>query len=217
MTFDHPPLSAAVLAGGKSERMGRDKAFLPLWDDGPTMIEMVLDRLKGVASDVMIIANDPERYSSLGLRVEPDGYLGLGTLAGIHAALTTARHDHCLVVACDMPFLQPDFLRRMASEPRDYDIFIPQVPGESRQGSSGVIYQTLHAIYGKGCLPAMERQLASGQRQVIRFFPEVIVRVMEPREVERLDPTQISFFNANTPEAYSEARALAAREHLHHN
>lgn len=215
MTFDHPPLSAAVLAGGKSERMGRDKAFLPLWDNGPSMLEMVLHHMRRVADDLLIVANDPERFAGLGLRVVPDKYPGLGALAGIHAGVSSARHDHCLVVACDMPFLQEAFLRRMAEEPRTYDILIPQVPGESRQGNSGLVFQTLHAIYGKQCLPAMARQLSAGQKQVIRFFPEVRVRVLDLPEIASFDPNQMSFFNANTPEAYDEARSFAAREHLY--
>jgi molybdopterin-guanine dinucleotide biosynthesis protein A len=58
-----------------------------------------------------------------------------------------ASHEHCLIVACDMPLLSPAILAYMAAQPRDYDVLIPQTPGVSRQGNSGQIYQTLHAIY----------------------------------------------------------------------
>ncbi len=149
-------LSAAALAGGKSRRMGTDKAFLPLVDGGPPMLALVLDQLSTVADDVTIVANDCERYQQFGARVVPDAHLEIGALGGIHAAVSQAANEHCLVVACDMPFLNAALLQRMASQPRDYDVLVPVIPGESRQGGEGRVYQTLHAIYGKG-LPAGDR------------------------------------------------------------
>jgi molybdopterin-guanine dinucleotide biosynthesis protein A len=189
--------------------MGRDKAFLSLVSEGAALIEIVLERLHAVADDVMIVANDRELYGSLDARVVPDLELGLGTLAGIHAAIRGARNDHCLVVACDMPFLNQDLLQAMCSHPRDYDVLVPRLPGESRQGAGGFVFQTLHAIYGKGCVPAIERWIAGGNRQVIGFFGDVRVETMELDDVRKHDPELRSFFNANTPEALAAATDLA--------
>jgi molybdopterin-guanine dinucleotide biosynthesis protein A len=202
------PLSAAVLAGGKSRRMGTDKALLSLMDGGPPLMAMVLERLAAVADDVMAVANDGERYARFGVPVVADLLAGAGTLAGIHAAIAHAKHDHCLVVACDLPFLSNALLRRMASETRDYDVLVPRLPGESRQGG-GLVYQTLHAIYGKACLPAIESRVEQGQLQVIRFFPDVRVRALGLAEVASFDPDLLSFFNANSPEALAAATRLA--------
>lgn len=206
---NHPaaPLSAAVLAGGMSRRMGTDKALLPLVPGGPPLLRLVLDRVAQVADETVVVASDRPAYGGFGVRVVPDRYAEAGTLGGIATALETAAHPHVLVVACDMPFLEPSLLRWMAVQPRDYDVLVPRLPGESRQGT-GFVFQTLHAIYGRGCVPAIVEQLAAGRRQVIGFFPNVRVRPIELEEVRRVDPPLRSFFNANTPEAATEARRL---------
>jgi molybdopterin-guanine dinucleotide biosynthesis protein A len=191
--------------------MGQDKAFLRLEPDGPMLLEIVLDRLRGVAGDVLIVANDVKRHEGFGARVVPDAIPGFGTLSGIHAALTAAAHEHCLVVACDMPLLSPAVLRYMAAQRRDYDVLAPQTPGVSRQGNSGQIYQTLHAIYAKRCAEPIASQLATGNRQVVGFFPQVHVRVPDRQALQALDPQELTFVNTNTPEALDAARETAAR------
>jgi molybdopterin-guanine dinucleotide biosynthesis protein A len=208
-TIPLKPLSAAVLAGGKSRRMGRDKALLPITPGGPPMLAIVLKRLATIADDLMVIANDAPRYESFGARVVSDQREGGGSLIGIHSALGHARYEHCLVVACDMPFLSLPLLSRMAAEPRDFDVLVPLLPGESRQGGDGLVYQTLHAIYSKNSLAAIEARLDRQTRQVIAFFPDVRVRALSHDEVARWDPELRSFFNANTPEALELAGAMA--------
>jgi molybdenum cofactor guanylyltransferase len=205
-----PPLSAAVLAGGKSSRMGTDKALLPLVDGGPSLLEIVLDRVSRVAAEMLIVGGDSERYGRFGVRVVPDRFPDSAALGGIATALGEAQHEHCLVVACDMPFLNVRLLEQMARAPRDYDVLVPAIPGASRQSREGIVYQTLHAIYGRGCLPAIERLVAAGRLQVVGFFPEVAVRAIPVDEVQRCDPELRSFFNANSPEALARARALVA-------
>ena len=208
------PLSAAALAGGKSRRMGTDKAFLPLVDGGEPMMALVLARLRTIADDVMIVANDHERYEPFGARVVPDLHTEIGALGGIHAAVCHAAHEHCLVVACDMPFLNLGFLERMASEPRDYDVLVPVVPGESRQGREGSIMQTLHAIYSTGCLQAIEARIRAGDRRAISFLDDVRVRELNVTEIADWDVTLRSFFNVNTPESLATAAAMAGGEEL---
>lgn len=210
MTNDHPPLSAAVLAGGQSSRMGQNKALLPLGPGGMPMLGIVLEQLRLIADDLTIVANDGRPYEQFGVRVIPDLRSGNGALGGIEAAVKGALHDHCMVVACDMPFLNPGLIRRLAREPRDYDVLAPLIPGESRQGPGGLVYQTLHAIYGKSCAAAIERRLKNGDRRVIGFFEDVRVRTIDVEEVRRWDPELRSFFNANTPEALASASKILA-------
>src|SRR5215208_992313 len=204
------PLGAAVLAGGQSRRMGTDKALLPLVTGGPPMLGLVLERLSAVADDTIIVADDQPRYAAFGTRVVPDLNRHVGALGGIQAAITWSAHEHILVVACDMPFLSPALLQRMADEPRDYDVLVPLIPGESRQRGDSLVYQTLHAIYSKRCLPFIEQQIAEGNRQVIGFFEGVRVRTLDVREIARWDPGLQSFFNANTPESLRLAAQLSA-------
>jgi molybdopterin-guanine dinucleotide biosynthesis protein A len=205
------PLSAAALAGGQSRRMGTDKALLPLAAGGEPMLGVVLKRLSAVADDVLVVADNRAKYAALGARVVPDLRPDVGALGGIQAAIASSAHDHCLVVACDMPFLSLPLLQRMADEPRDYDVLVPLVPGESRQRSDGLVFQTLHAIYGKKCLPFIEQRIIEGKKQVVAFFEDVRVRTLDVAEITRWDPDLRSFFNANTPEALRAAAQIISR------
>ena len=209
------PLGAAVLAGGQSRRMGTDKALLPLVPGGQPMLGVVLERISSVADDMIVVADEQARYAAFGVRVVPDLSRQVGALGGIQAAIAWSAHEHCLVVACDMPFLSLPLLRRMADEPRDYDVLVPLLPGESRQRDDGLVYQTLHAIYSKRCLPFIEKRIAEGRKQVVAFFEDVRVRTLDVVEISRWDPDLWSFFNANTPEAMliaARVSALAERE-----
>jgi molybdopterin-guanine dinucleotide biosynthesis protein A len=181
--------------------MGTDKALLPLVAGGQPMLGVVLERLSTLADDTFVVADDQARYSELGVRVVPDLSRHVGALGGIQAAIAWSAHEHCLIVACDMPFLSLPLLRRMAAEPRDYDVLVPLIPGESRQRDDGLVYQTLHAIYSKRCLPFIEKRIAEGRKQVVGFFADVRVRTLDVAEITRWDPDLLSFFNANTPEA----------------
>ncbi|HEX2283198.1 MAG TPA: molybdenum cofactor guanylyltransferase [Thermomicrobiales bacterium] len=205
------PLSAAALAGGASRRMGSDKALLSLVPGGEPLLGIVLEQLAHVSDDLLVVANNQERYAPFGARVVPDLHPEVGALGGIHAAIARSAHEHCLVVACDMPFLCLPLLRRMAGEPRDYDVLVPLIPGESRQRPDGLVFQTLHAIYSKRCLPFIENRIAEGKKQVIGFFEDVRVRTLDVAEVVRWDPDLRSFFNANTPEALLTAAEMIPR------
>lgn len=200
-------VTAAVLAGGMSRRMGTDKALLPLRPGEPPLLGLVLDRVARVADEVLLVASGRPEYAGFGVPVVPDQFPGAGTLGGIASGLAAAANRRCLVVACDMPFLSVPLLRWMAAEPFDYDVLVPLLPGESRQGR-GVVYQTLHAVYGRGCLPAIERRLGEDRRQVIGFFGDIVVRTVGEETVRGFDPLLRSFFNANTPEAVARARRM---------
>jgi molybdopterin-guanine dinucleotide biosynthesis protein A len=207
------PLSAAVLAGGRSTRLGTDKALLTLHPDGPPLATIVLDLLRHLSDDLFLVSPPRPAYSTLGTPVLPDLYGATGPLGAIASALTHARHAFCLIVSCDMPFLNPDLLYWMARKPRDYDVLVPKLRGESRQGS-GFVFQTMHAIYGKRCLPAIERALAEGRLQTVSFFSEVKVEAIDEEETRQFDPDLRSFFSVNTPEALVQAHRRS-REKMH--
>jgi molybdopterin-guanine dinucleotide biosynthesis protein A len=209
MSNEVVPLSAAILAGGKSSRMGMDKALVRLAPDDPPLLGLVRDRLQEVADDIFLVAEPRLDYTRLVSRVVPDDEPGNGPLGGIATAIRHARHEHCLVVSCDLPFLNPRLISWMASLPRDYDVLIPRLPGESRQGGTWT-YETLHAIYGRACLPAIGHQLAEGKRQIVGFFGAVTVQPIDEPELRRFDPELRSFYNTNTPEALARARRWRA-------
>ena len=201
-----PPLSVAILAGGQSRRMGRDKAMLSLWPGGPPLLQLVVDIVAPLADDVFVVASGRPAYADFGVRVVPDAYPDAATLGGIATAIESSRTDATLVVACDMPMLSAQLIRHLRDVPRDYDVLVPVLAGESRQGGR-LVRQTLHAIYRPACLPPIREKIDAGRLQVIGFFPEVRVREMSEGEVRRFDPDLRSFHNANTPEAAAVAAA----------
>jgi molybdopterin-guanine dinucleotide biosynthesis protein A len=186
-------VSAAIMAGGKSRRMGQDKAWIEL--DGEPLITRVAKVLAEVADEVIVVANDP-RYESLGLRVVPDRFPDGGALGGIATGVSAATHDRVLVAACDMPFLLVEVWRVLLDHRYEADVVIPKIANE---------FETLHALYSKTCVAPMERALAAGKMRVISFFDEVRVYAIAERELRVADPTLRSFTNVNTPEELASA------------
>jgi molybdopterin-guanine dinucleotide biosynthesis protein A len=182
-------VSAAVMAGGRSRRMGRDKAWLDVGDGRP-IVQRVLDVLSEVADEVIIVAND-ERFRTLGPRVVPDRFPDGGALGGIATGIGAATHDRVIVAACDMPFLRSEVFRLLIGRADGVDVVVPRVAGE---------YETLHALYTKACLAPIERALAAGRMRVISFFDEVRVRAIDEPELRGADPELRSFTNVNTPQ-----------------
>lgn len=187
-------VSAAVMAGGKSRRMGHDKAWLDVGDGRP-IVRRVIDVLSLVADEVFIVAND-ERYRSLGLRVVPDRFPDGGVLGGIATGIGAAAHDRVLVAACDMPFLRPEVFRLLVERSEGWDAVVPKVGDE---------HETLHALYTKACLGPIERALAAGRMRVISFFGDVRVRILDEAEMRAVDPDLVSITNVNTPEELAAA------------
>lgn len=195
------PISAVILAGGRSTRLGRDKAFLKV--NGQTLIERIIDRLAQLSEEIIIVTNDVDRYEHLAATVVTDVVPGKAALGGLHSGLLAAGNPHNLVVACDMPFLNLSLLRYMQGFTASYDVVIPRV---------GEFTEALHAFYSRSCLPHIERQLQSGHLQVSHFFPSVRVRYVEQEEIEIFDPDLVSFFNINSQEDLERARETWSRE-----
>ncbi len=193
------PLSTAILVGGQSRRMGTNKALLTLAPSGPTVIELVVCAVRQVTDDIALVGPHPDRVAYPDLPWVTDETSGAGPLAGIQAALTHARHESVLVVACDMPFLNPALLRYMISQPRDYDILVPEIDQR---------LQPLHAIYRRSCLPIIGRFLDRGENRVQGWFPEAKVMVIPEPIVARHDPSLRSCLNLNTPADLALARRI---------
>lgn len=190
-----------VLAGGKSSRMGRNKALLDV--GGKPIIQRVTEALTQAADRVAVISNAPEDYAFLGVPIVEDRVAGIGPLGGLHAALIAARSEVCLVVACDLPLIRPELLRMLAAEVAGQDAAVPC----TEEGC-----HPLCAAYARTGLPAAEAQIRDGNYRVLGFLRQVRTRWVGPEVWSRADPEGLSFVNVNTPDAYEKARALLGGE-----
>ena len=177
---------------------GRPKALIEL--GGRRIIERVLAAIRPVVDDVLLVTNTPELYGFLGLPMVPDVYPDHDSLGGIHAGLKAASGDAAFTVACDMPFLHTEIARLVAGRAAEADVVVPRV---------GDQLETLHAVYGKACLPHIEERLLSGRFKVIGFFDRV--RVLEIPETVFIPyrAPEVAFMNVNTPHELDLARAIA--------
>ena len=198
-------ISAVILAGGQSRRLGRDKAVEPI--GGLPLIRRVIERVEQVASEVLVVVADSSRGEELPLdprhQVVPDRYPGTGSLGGIFSGLDAASNPWVVAVACDMPFLNLSLIGRMLALREDMDVVVPLIEGRP---------EPTHALYAKACLPFIEPKLLDRQLKISGFYDQVRVHYVPEEEVASMDPQFLSFFNVNTPEDLDKAMDLAAQE-----
>jgi len=192
-------VTGVVQAGGKSTRMGgRPKALIQL--GGRSIVERVVAALTPVVDGVLVVTNTPELYAFLGLPMVADVYPDHGSLGGIYSGLSAAG-EIAFTVACDMPFLHPEVVRLVVARAGEGDVVIPRV---------GEQYETMHAAYGKACLPHIEERLRTGRLKIVGFFDRVRVVEIGEAEIARFRDPAVAFMNVNTPDELERARALAA-------
>ncbi len=192
-------IGAAILAGGESRRMGRNKALLRPVPGGMSLIEMVVARLSEAGLDVpILISNDPGEYSFLNLQIIPDDIPGTGALGGVLTVLRHSPYDRVLVVACDMPFLNPALLRYMCEMPGKYDVLVPA--WNDKDGVQRV--EPLHAIYAQSAVPLIEQRISSGKLRMSDLLHSLNTEYLSEREIRSRDPGLLSFQNINTPGEY---------------
>jgi len=193
-------VTGVIQAGGRSVRMGgRPKGLMEL--GGRRLVERVLMALTPVVDDVLVVTNTPQLYAFLGLPMVQDVYPDRGSLGGIYSGLRAAPGQAALTVACDMPFLHPEVLKLVAERSGEGDVVIPRV---------GDQLETLHAAYGKACLPHIEERLLAGKLKIIGFFEKVRVVEITEADVARFRDPRLVFMNVNTPEELDRARELMA-------
>jgi molybdopterin-guanine dinucleotide biosynthesis protein A len=186
-------MTGIVLAGGESRRMGDDKAFLKI--DGRPLIEHVLAALRQAAGTIIIVTNSPAAYASYDAEIVGDEGEKRGSLIGLYSGLLRSRDDYSIVVACDMPFLNPGLLSHMAGLAHGYDAVLPR---------SGDLVEPLHAVYGRHLLPVIKSSIDRDDRRIRSIFQERRIRYVSEEEMDRFDPRRRSFINLNTRKEYEE-------------
>jgi len=189
-------VTAFVLAGGKSMRMGRDKAFLQLGDR--TLLARAVDLASAVAGDVRIVG-DARKFARFGAVVE-DVYRERGPLGAIHAALLSTTTELNLMLAVDLPFLQPEFLQYLISEAHRTGAVVT-VP---RAGGG---LQPLCAVYLRRFAELAERSLREGRNKIDSLFAEVETRVVGEEELSQAGFSAEMLRSLNKPEEWEEAKS----------
>lgn len=194
-------IAVAILCGGRSSRMGRDKGLMAFL--GRPLIQRVVERIRPLSDDILLVTRRCDDYRFLGLPMLSDLVPDRGPLGGVFTAM--ARHPATVmaVVACDMPFVNAALLEHARSqlEARGCDAVVPLV--EDRP-------EALHAVYRVApCLQAARAALAAGELKMMAWLDRVHAHFLSADEVAGLDPDGLAFMNVNTVEEFRAAEALA--------
>jgi len=180
-----------VLAGGRSARMGRDKALLP-WGDGD-LLDHALTRLRACCDDVRVLCGPEPRYLERGVPSELDAAHNVGAVAGLLTALERAAGRPALVLAVDLPHVTVPLLEALVARLPAHDAVVPASPRGPEPAC---------AVYGPGCLAPLRQRMAGGQLSLQSFWPDVRVARLEGAALARFGDPQRLFDNVNTPGDY---------------
>ena len=186
-------MNAVILVGGKSSRMGSNKAFLEL--KGKTFIEMQIELLREMFDEISISANTSSEYEYLNLPISKDIYPGKGPLGGIYTSLINSSSLHTFMLACDMPFVGLELIKHLKGLTKEYDVVIPK----SEKG-----LEPLHAFYSKNCIDPIKKSLDDNNLRIISFFSHVNVKIVELDSLASSDNFKNSIKNLNTMADYED-------------
>lgn len=186
-----PDVTGVILAGGKSSRMGKDKASLEV--NGSTLFERMLDVLQGLFPNVLIAGDRPDLIRP-GVSCYPDVYPG-SALGGLYTGLLKAQTDWVFVAPCDMPHVEAELIRVLLDRRAGQQIVVPRT-------HAGL--EPLFALYHKACLGPMRSMLEEGHYRIYDFYGQMHVCYVE--ETELPPGWERALVNVNTPEEYRKAR-----------
>lgn len=193
------PVTAAVMAGGRSMRMGVDKTLLPV--HGETLLARVVQAVSGVCAHTVVVTDRAEQIAEAGLPADTEVLIDevsyQGPLGGLVTALKAAPDDWVLAVAADVPWLEPEVIRALWDAHDDAQVVVAVT-------EKGV--EPLLALYHRDCLPVARRVLASGRRRLVAMFPELRVIELPLETLRAADPGLRSLVNVNTPEDLADVR-----------
>lgn len=188
--------SVVILAGGRSSRFNMNKSLFQLGRE--TMIEHVLDKVPGVVDETIIVVGDPRQGKKISTvicetKLTYDSIRGYGPVAGILAGLLCAKGEYAVVIACDMPFVNPSVIELLFSLAEGYDAVVPR-------WLDGNI-EPLHAVYKRNSMiKACEKAIEKDERAIsssLHALPKV--RYVSTEEIKEIDPDLRTFINVNTP------------------
>jgi molybdopterin-guanine dinucleotide biosynthesis protein A len=192
--------AAIILSGGKSSRMGTNKALLKI--NEKTNIERITDTLKMSFNDIILVTNNPEHYQFLGLPMVTDIYPDQGPLAGIHAGLLASKFDVNFIAACDMPFVSGELAEVLVNQCGDYDAVIPIINGRQHP---------LFAVYQKRVTEEIAHSIEAGRLRIKQLLEQLHVKYVTEEDLQAYCSNDLErvFFNMNHPNEYENAKKWA--------
>lgn len=197
LPLPHNELSAAILAGGRSTRMGQNKAFARL--AGMRLVDRARHAVARMAEDVMLVTNQLAPYADFPGRVVLDNIPHRGPLCGLETALAHAHHPMLLLTAVDNPFIEPSLVAYMAQFAPHYDAVYCMGPQRA---------EPLVGFYRYSCEPAVRQMMDEGVWQLFRLPEYANVRLVTYGDALKFDPEGLSFFSVNTPEDLRHAEII---------
>ncbi len=186
------PLTAIILCGGKSKRMGRPKAFLPY--AGSTMIAHIVETLNDMFVKTLLVSNEPAQFEDLGPDVVKDILPFRGPMGGILSGLLVAETDYSFVIACDMPLVSKKLVRDMTAARSGFDVVVL---------SHATGLEPLFGVYSKSCIKPLEESLFAGTLSVQDLITGLKSSIFKYDETKYENDLLPPYFNINTPQDYS--------------
>jgi len=189
--------AAIILSGGKSSRMGTNKALLKL--NEKTTIERMIDNLKIYFDDIILVTNDMDAYQFLGVKMVSDHYPGKGPLAGFHAGLLASDYDVNFITACDMPFISGELASTLVGMIDHHDALVPVINGKM---------QTLCTVFHKKSVAKIEECIEEGRLPIKHLLDHLNVLYVTEKELQTYSNIDLErvFFNMNHPHEYEDAK-----------
>ncbi len=204
-------ITGIILSGGKSTRMGENKSLLML--NGKTIIEHVVEKMRGLFSKVILITNQPDEYGFLGIEMFEDVFKFKGPLAGIHSGLVNSRTEKNFVISCDLPLMTKEMIIFIVDHKIEKPITVTKADG---------FIQQLCGVYAKKCIPICEELLAKEEptprHGSVHKSKCKVLQLLEIADAEILDAEKIPcyqhgmFLNMNRKEDYEKAIAEMNKE-----
>lgn len=178
----------AIIAGGKSLRMGEDKSKLIY--NKKTFIDNIIEASQDF-KEIIIISSDKNITKNKKVKIIEDIYIGYGPMGGIYTALTYSKYDKVLCIACDMPLIKRETLSLIGRCKDDYEVLIPKIDNK---------IEPLCSVYSKKSLQRIENSIKNNQVKIKDFIKELDYRFIS-ENLKKED-----FFNINTKKDYRELR-----------
>ncbi len=182
-------MTGIILSGGKNLRMGTNKAFIEV--NGERLIDRTVRLFKDIFKEVILVTNSPLEYLDQDVQVVTDIIKGKGAIGGIYTGLFYSTFDCSFVSACDMPFLNRNFIEHMIANIGHHDIVVP----DSTDG-----LQPLHAIYSRKCLNHIKKLINIDKLKVTGFYKNLKILKIPDDTIKSYDSEGRMFFNVNSKE-----------------